>query len=368
MTHPYKTIEWFQNWNRAVANSNLVNITPALHSDFTLTKEMRIMSLGSCFAQHITRHLSTLGFTKLFYESGPPEDESYRVFSGRYGNIYTMKQALQLLNRAIDGDSSEESWMDGDKFIDPYRPNAVPGGFETSAKMLEDKKHHLQAVKELFLDSDLIILTLGLTEGWVNLTTGTVYPVAPGVSAGEYQPGLHDFFNQNISQVIEDLFSFINRIKSMNAKVRFILTVSPVPLAATYEKMHVMNATSYSKSVLRVAAQEAVNQFDFVYYFPSFEMVTSQLAQGSYYENDFRHVKQVGVNRVMNEFERVFVKEKDSENSHESIDLFNNYQRSSRIICDEDAILDPMTPGPELNENTQNKKSSYLARYLKRSL
>jgi hypothetical protein len=38
--------------------------------------------------------------------------------------------------------------------------------------------------------------------------------------------------------------------------LRIVLTVSPVPLVATVTGSHVVPATIYSKSVLRIAAQE----------------------------------------------------------------------------------------------------------------
>jgi len=56
--------------------------------------------------------------------------------------------------------------------------------------------------------------------------------------------------------------------------MRVLLTVSPVPLMSTHRPMDVMLANSYSKSVLRTAAEEAVVRHDFVTYFPSFESFT----------------------------------------------------------------------------------------------
>ena len=355
MTHPYEGISEFQNWNRAVGSKNLLSVSPALHSDFKIEKDMKIMSLGSCFAQHITHHLHSLGFTNLFHEFGSSEDHSYRIFSARYGNIYTIKQALQLLRRAYgEEDSTSEYWQAGDRFIDPYRPNAVSSGFDNVSQMISDQKSHLKIVSDLFSTSDVIILTLGLTEGWVNTDTGVVYPIAPGVTAGEYHPEKHRFFNQNVSEVIEELTNFVTLIRSKNSKVNLILTVSPVPLAATFEKMHVINASSYSKSVLRVAAQEAVSMFDFVHYFPSYEMVTSPLGQGSYFEDDFRHIRSTGVGRVMKEFQKVFVESEPKGQGEKSNATIQNYQSSSRIICDEDAILNNYlkpeeVPTPELS-------------------
>jgi len=53
-----------------------------------------------------------------------------------------------------------------------------------------------------------------------------------------------------------------------------ILTVSPVPLQITQRPIDVMVANTYSKSVLRTAAETAVAKLPFVTYFPSYESVT----------------------------------------------------------------------------------------------
>jgi tetratricopeptide (TPR) repeat protein len=55
---------------------------------------------------------------------------------------------------------------------------------------------------------------------------------------------------------------------------RIILTVSPVPLGATFTGSDVAVANCYSKSVLRAAAEAAVAEFDHIEYFPSYESVT----------------------------------------------------------------------------------------------
>jgi hypothetical protein len=91
-------------------------------------------------------------------------------------------------------------------------------------------------------------------------------------------------------------------VRSTNPTCRFILTVSPVPLVATYERRHVWTSTTYSKAVLRVAADEVERMFPFVTYFPSFEVITSPAAGGSYYADDLREVTPLGVKHVMRMF------------------------------------------------------------------
>ena len=96
-------------------------------------------------------------------------------------------------------------------------------------------------------------------------------------------------------------------MRSVNPRLRVLLTVSPVPLIATYEDRHVLVSTTLSKAVLRVAADAAQRRFDFVDYFPSFELIAASSAGGQYLEPDLREVRDVGVAHVMRCFSRHYV-------------------------------------------------------------
>jgi len=89
--------------------------------------------------------------------------------------------------------------------------------------------------------------------------------------------------------------------------VKILLTVSPVPLVATYEKRHVLVSNTVSKSVLRVAADEVERAFDNVIYFPSYEIITSPANSGKYYQDDLRRVTDIGIDHVMRVFSKHFL-------------------------------------------------------------
>jgi hypothetical protein len=73
-----------------------------------------------------------------------------------------------------------------------------------------------------------------------------------------------------------------------------------VPLVATATNSHVLLASTYSKSVLRVAAQQVSSQLQDVTYFPAFEIITGPQAPFEYFERDRRNVSEIGVAEVMN--------------------------------------------------------------------
>ena len=79
--------------------------------------------------------------------------------------------------------------------------------------------------------------------------------------------------------------------------------MSPVPLVATAEPdAHVLSATTYSKSVLRVAAETLRRAQPNVHYFPSYEIITGAFNRGRYFARDLRNVTEDGVRHVMRLF------------------------------------------------------------------
>jgi hypothetical protein len=110
-------------------------------------------------------------------------------------------------------------------------------------------------------EADVFIFTLGLTETWCTVADGAALPVCPGsVLGGQFDPEQHTFINYDVAQVDAHLDAFIHELQAVNPRAQVLLTVSPVPLLATYEPRHVLQATVYSKSVLRVVAEQAVRR------------------------------------------------------------------------------------------------------------
>jgi hypothetical protein len=164
------------------------------------------------------------------------------------------------------------------------------------------RAYHLARVRALFRDLDLFVFTLGLTEAWLSNRDDTVYPIAPGVIAGEFDPGEHRFQNFRYNDVYDDLARFIEALRKVNPGARILLTVSPVPLAATATENHVLVATTYSKSVLRSAAGDIAADMPGVFYFPSYEVITGPPARHMFYNPDLRTVCEAGVATVMSHF------------------------------------------------------------------
>lgn len=308
--HPYKNLPDRAFWKRAVASRHFEDITE-LWEPLSIDGTERFATAGSCFAQHLGRHISKRGRDNYMdLEPAPlmlPEEErsrfGYGLYSCRYGNIYTSRQLLQLAQEAFGvRPMSRHVWEREGRFFDAIRPTVDPVGHDSEVVVREQRSAHLKSVREMFETLDIFIFTLGLTEAWIDAVDGTAFPTAPGVAAGSYDARQVEFQNLKSVEVRTDLDEFWKLLKSVNPDAKMILTVSPVPLIATASGNHVLPATMYSKSVLRVAAAEMAEENEAIHYFPSYEIINSAQGRGYYFEPDMRSVNDRGVQYVMSHF------------------------------------------------------------------
>jgi hypothetical protein len=305
--HPYQALEPRAFWSRAVSRRfDPRDLRPG--PEPLLRRDDRVMTAGSCFAANLVPPLERAGFHYLRTERRPaalrvpPENLSYDRFTAAYGNLYTARQLLQLLRRARgQWAPQEEAWETEEGVIDPFRP-----GLRYGAGHLDEfralTRQHLDRVAEAFAQATVLVFTLGLTEAWVSTADGAVFPSCPGTVAGRFDPARHGFVNFDVAETVADLEAFVDEVREINPGLRLILTVSPVPLVATATGGHVLVATTYSKSVLRVAAGMVERSRPGVTYFPSYEIVTGPQAPADFFEPDRRNVSARAIRVVMDAF------------------------------------------------------------------
>lgn len=350
--NPYLGLPDRQFWRRAIERLPVADVNPVCNVRFRLTPETKVATAGSCFAQHISRTLQKNGFGYFVTESGShlAIDEAsrrqYGVFSARYGNLYTARQLLQLLDRAYGRFSPIDThWERSDgRFVDPFRPQIEIDGFENAQSLEAARVEHFAFVRELFENLDVFVFTLGLTESWRNRHDGAVFPLAPGVVAGEMTEENYEFVNFGVSDVVADMENFISKLYAINPNAKLILTVSPVPLVATYENQHVLVSTTYSKSVLRAAAGEITRLNPNCDYFPSYEIITGNYNHGMYFESDRRSITASGVDHVMRVFLSNYASDatlRDAVNLGEpstDAEIENELSVTNEIVCEEESI------------------------------
>lgn len=323
MSSPYENRPKTSFWKTGLAEQTIESMSGLYKPKFIIGRQTRVATAGSCFAQHIARNMLARGYCIVDTEPPPPglfgiEAQKYGfcLFSARFGNIYVVRQLLQLFDEALGRWTPKQAvWEKNGRFFDAMRPSVEPGGLASAPQVLNHRTKHLAAVRRMFCESDILIFTLGLTEAWEHRTSGTIYATAPGTVAGSYESGEHQFRNFSSAEIYRDFVDFRERVHQVNPKMKFLLTVSPVPLTATASDQHVLVATTYSKAVLRAVAGQLKAEFEDVDYFPSYEIITNPLARGSFYSANYRSIAQAGVDAVM----RVFFGAQENDKGYQEV-------------------------------------------------
>ena len=136
----------------------------------------------------------------------------------------------------------------------------------------------VSAVRLHFADVDVAArvgpdtMRLGLAEVWEDRDTNNVF--WRGVPESIYDESRHFSRLSKVSENVDNINAIIELIKKVNVSAPVILTLSPVPLKATFQEKSCVTADCVSKSILRVALHEVMETAgDNVYYWPSFEII-----------------------------------------------------------------------------------------------
>lgn len=349
MTHPYQSLPGSAFWRTAVAEKHALHIEELWNPKFQVLPNHRIVTAGSCFAQHIGKALERRGYQWLNAEPAPSvmtDEEARRfnfgVFSFRTGNIYTARMLRQWVELAFDRrELPDDYWQFGNRVYDPLRPAIEPNGFFDVADMLKSRQATLAGIRRAVRQADVFVFTLGLTESWQNHHGGYEYAACPGTQAGEFDADRDRFENQSFGAIHRDLKIAIRLIKRKNPGIKILLTVSPVPLTATASGAHVLVATSQSKAILRAVASEVVANDADVDYFPSYEIITSPAFEGRFFDTNKRSVIPEGVSHVMETFFRDQARtfgEPAIQKPQRAPSSLKNTQTHLDVICEEEML------------------------------
>ncbi|MGB3313618.1 MAG: GSCFA domain-containing protein [Albidovulum sp.] len=310
MSSPYSDLPTRAFWRNAVATRAAALPEDIYRPRFDISAATRIVTAGSCFAQHVGAALKRAGFSVIDAEPAPRHMSAatarrfgFGLYSARYGNIYTSRQLAQLWGETTGRFTpAYPVWQSGDRFYDAMRPGVEPDGFSDPTLPARHRAQHLVALRDAFHSADLMIFTFGLTEAWHDPQSGTVYPTAPGTVADPPAEAGVAFVNFSCAEVFADFAEFRGALMEDNPSIRFLVTVSPVPLTATASGAHVEVANSYSKSALRAVCHDLTCQFDNVDYYPSYEIVTSRRAEPDVFDANLRSVSATGVSTALTPF------------------------------------------------------------------
>ncbi|MFW8637116.1 GSCFA domain-containing protein [Cribrihabitans pelagius] len=270
---------------------------------FKLSPDMAFYMIGSCFAREIEKAFQRENKQVLSQIGELPAacDEQLNGDNSSIMTKFTTHSMLVELEQCLN-----DKELPGKGLIE-----ATPGQyFNPQLHRLRTLGHSdALAVSEIvrkcvkrIQDADVVFLTLGLTEVWWDTELDIPMNVAPIHWKFARETNRFRFVSTDFAENLKSVRKLIELIREKSRKdVKIILTVSPVPLNRTFTDQDIIVANSYSKSTLRTVAHEVQAQYDFVDYFPSYELVTNS-PQDKAWRHDIRHVQSDMVRAVISTF------------------------------------------------------------------
>lgn len=263
-----------------------------------IDRSTRIASIGSCFAAHMKKHLIARGFDYVQVSDAP----AARPGSAAWGTVFNTSCVAQEFRRADRTFMPRERfWAVGDRLLDPYRKTVE---WATEAEAAAEIEEHADGVRRALELADVFIVTAGLTELWHSRADGSVFYQVP--PAEVFDGARHAFRRSGVTENVANLCAARAVYRRFNPTGRIVVTVSPVPLRATFSPENVVMANTLSKATLLVAARSFAALHEDVTYFPSYEIVTT--AAQDPFMPDNRHVHDALVAKIMRIFEEAFVR------------------------------------------------------------
>jgi hypothetical protein len=244
----------------------------------------KLMLLGSCFSENIGGKFEYLKFQS---EINP------------FGILFHPVALENLITRSINQDFYTE-----DELI--YH-NEIWSCFDAHSKLnsvlkddlLSKLNEQIKLMHQQINASTHIIITLGTAWVYRYITTDRIVANCHKIPQKQFQKEL-----LSINDIVASLENIIALIRSVNPKVNFIFTVSPV--------RHLKDGfveNNRSKSHLLSAIHQTVEPRKQLFYFPSYEILMDELRDYRYYNQDMIHPNKVAVEYIWEKFKAVWLTE-----------------------------------------------------------
>ncbi|MES1149199.1 MAG: GSCFA domain-containing protein, partial [Bradyrhizobium guangdongense] len=127
---------------------------------------------------------------------------------------------------------------------------------------------------ETIKTSDVFILTLGVAPAFFDRATGAFVLPRPSALNSRALAEKYLFRTTSVKENVDNVLYLIDFIRQTSPGIKIVVTVSPVPLQASFEFESAVQADCLSKSTMRLVAHEVVNNSGIsdTFYWPSFEV------------------------------------------------------------------------------------------------
>ena len=247
------------------------------HSAVEITYNDRILTLGSCFAENIG--------TKL-------QEAFFLTFINPFGVMYNPMSVAQGIRYLL----SEKEFTATDLFQSGSLWNSLAHSSTFSAttadEALQKINSRLLAARYFLRETNVMMITLGTAWVFELVENGKIVSNCHKLPASRFTRR-----RLSVDEIINEFTEVFGLLRNSYPGLKFIFTVSPI--RHWKDGAH---ENTVSKSTLHLAVDALEKQFDFVHYFPAYEIMMDELRDYRFYASDMLHPSDVAVDYIWQRF------------------------------------------------------------------
>ncbi|RZS97231.1 GSCFA domain-containing protein [Cecembia calidifontis] len=247
-----------------------------------ISHQSKLFSIGSCF--------STVMGDKL-------TERKFYVLNNPFGTLFNPISIAQVMEDSIlemPVNSDLILVRDGLHLYFGMHSDIVAYSKESLVRLIQKKQAQAKQVLE---SATHLLITFGTSWVYEFGSQGQI------VANCHKQPsGLFEKRLLTPDEIQKAFVSFFNLFREFNSKATVLLTVSPV----RHTKDGIPE-NQLSKSILRLAAHNLSEAYDFVHYFPSYEIMMDELRDYRFYKDDLIHPTPQAEDYIWERFKQAWV-------------------------------------------------------------
>lgn len=254
-------------------------IIPPYQAPFQLTHADPLLLVGSCFTEHIGKRLV---------------DGKFQTLINPNGIVYNPVSIADTTNLRFVEKLAVQQRTGGLFYHWDYHGSFNHPDESTFIKNIERAR---QTTAEFLEQTNYLFLTLGTAQVFVLKETGQIVANNHKAPAGWF-----DERRLSVAETVDTLATAIKAFRAKRPAAQVVLSVSPV--------RHMRNGfveNQRSKAVLLLACADLCAQFDFVHYFPAYEILLDELRDYRFYADDMVHPSDLAVEYIWEYFTVAFL-------------------------------------------------------------
>jgi len=231
------TKDFHGDFEGLIRNHIAVNLNSA---DKFISEGTSFFTMGSCFARNIGQALANNGYVS-----------NHMEISEHINTTFANRMFVDWL-RGVDVGADNQDRIVG----------LLPTGWGNADLIYK------------IATSDVFILTLGVAAAFFDRETGDFVLPRPSALNSRVLAERYRFRTTTVRENVDNVLHMIGFIRNISPDIKIVVTVSPVPMLASFEFESAVQADCLSKSTMRLVAHEVVNNsgLENIIYWPSFEI------------------------------------------------------------------------------------------------